>query len=200
MTYLSIFYFLFLSSCILILIVESFPQNATVAEYGMIEEGDVNAIMSEIYARGPVAATINAEPIVDYTGGVFTDTTKSTRTNHIVSIVGWGMDEESGRRHWIVRNSWGHYWGELGYMRVEMGSNILGLEGEVAWATPGSWTETNFPCAEDGANCNSGNGVAMKVQDGAMFYMDPSNDVQSVQRRLRADGDSTVDSKKNLRA
>jgi len=179
--------------------IDHFP-NATVAEYGMIEEGDVNAIMSEIYARGPVAATINAEPIVDYTGGVFTDTTKSTRTNHIVSIVGWGMDEESGRRHWIVRNSWGHYWGELGYMRVEMGSNILGLEGEVAWATPGSWTETNFPCAEDGANCNSGNGVAMKVQDGAMFYMDPSNDVQSVQRRLRADGDSTVDSKKNLRA
>ena len=46
-----------------------FP-NATVAEYGLIDydernmDGTVHKIMAEIYARGPVAATINAEPIV----------------------------------------------------------------------------------------------------------------------------------------
>jgi len=33
--------------------------------------------MSEIYSRGPVAATINAEPIVKYTGGVFSEEGKS---------------------------------------------------------------------------------------------------------------------------
>ncbi len=86
--------------------IDQFP-NATVAEYGMIESGDVDAIMAEIYARGPVAATVNAEPILDYKGGIFTDATASKMTNHIVSIVGWGKDEESGKKYWIARNSWG---------------------------------------------------------------------------------------------
>lgn len=67
--------------------------------------------MSEIFARGPVAAVINAEPIVNYRGGVFTDSSHSQSTNHIVSIVGWGKDEETGKQHWIIRNSWGQYWG-----------------------------------------------------------------------------------------
>jgi cathepsin X len=73
--------------------IDYFP-NATVAEYGQIDYDEdepdavVAAIMSEIYARGPVAATINAEPIVKYTGGIFTDDSGSQRTNHIVSIVG----------------------------------------------------------------------------------------------------------------
>lgn len=74
---------------------------------------DVDAIMAEIYARGSVAATINAEPIVGYRGGIFTDDSHSTMTNHIVSIVGWGMDEDTETKYWIVRNSWGQYWGEM---------------------------------------------------------------------------------------
>jgi cathepsin X len=81
--------------------IDYFP-NATVTEYGMVEE-DVDQIMLEIYTRGPVAATINAEPIVEYQGGVFTETSYSQETNHIVSIVGWGMEEETGKKHWIVR-------------------------------------------------------------------------------------------------
>ena len=88
--------------------IDFFP-NATVHEYGMIEFDDnvVERIMTEIVVRGPVAATINAEPIVEYKGGVFTDDSFSDETNHIVSIVGWGMDEETGSKHWIIRNSWG---------------------------------------------------------------------------------------------
>jgi cathepsin X len=159
--------------------IDFFP-NATVAEYGIVEN-NVHHIMAEIYARGPVAATINAEPIVKYSGGVFSDKKADRNTNHIVSIVGWGMDEETGKKHWIIRNSWGHYWGEMGYVRVEMGHNILGIEGEVAWATPGSWTEVNFPCDEDGANCNGGKKYI------AEFFNDPSNNVASVQRRLIED-------------
>ena len=86
--------------------IDYFP-NATVAEYGILELDDsiVEKIMTEIFVRGPVAATINAEPIVQYKGGVFDDDSHSQMTNHIVSIVGWGMDEETGKKHWIVRNS-----------------------------------------------------------------------------------------------
>jgi cathepsin X len=88
--------------------IDIFP-NATIAEYGMVEPGDVEAIKAEIYVRGPVAATVNAEPIVEYKGGVFTDESFSKDTNHIVSIVGWGVDHKTGEQHWIVRNSWGEY-------------------------------------------------------------------------------------------
>ena len=79
--------------------------------------------------------------------------------------------------------------GEMGFLRVEMGKNILGLEGEVAWVTPGSWTEVNFPCAENGANCNDSNaaGAGFGRTDGAMFYKDPSSDVEAIQRRLQHD-------------
>lgn len=144
--------------------------------------------MSEIFARGPVAATINANPILEYKGGVFSDDSFSTSPDHIVSIVGWGMDEETGKQHWIVRNSWGQYWGEMGYIRVEVGKNLLGLEGEVAWATPKSWTETNIPCNEDGANCSDGSGTT----HGSVFYEDPSLDTEAVQRRLVEHSKSNV--------
>jgi len=93
--------------------IDYFPF-ATVAEYGLIEN-DVSQIKAEIFSRGPVAATINASPIVEYTGGIFSDTDASRRTNHIVSIVGWGKDKESGKQYWIIRNSWGHYWGMFCY-------------------------------------------------------------------------------------
>ena len=152
--------------------IDYFP-NATIAEYGTTDN-DVHAIKSEIYARGPVAAAINAIPIVDYKGGIFTDTSYSQDTDHVISIVGWGKDAETGVEYWIIRNSWGVYWGEMGYVRVETGKNLLGIEGEVAWATPGSFTVNNFPCSEDGKNCNS------------KHYNDPSDDIEAVQMRLAA--------------
>jgi len=84
-----------------------------ISEYGQIEFDDdvVEKIMTEIYVRGPVAATINAEPIVSYKGGIFDDDSYDKGTNHIVSIVGWETDKKSGKKVWIIRNSWGQYWG-----------------------------------------------------------------------------------------
>ena len=90
-------------------------QNATVAEYGTYSfltdpSGIVHKLQSEIYARGPVATGVNAEPIVEYTGGRVDDTKFwHMMVNHIVSIVGWETDSETGNVYWIVRNSWGTY-------------------------------------------------------------------------------------------
>jgi cathepsin X len=61
----------------------------------------------------------------------------------------------------------------MGYMRLEMGKNLLGIEGEIAWATPGSFTVMNFPCYENGENC-------VKQQT----YVDPSSDLVKMERRL----------------
>jgi len=130
--------------------IDYFP-NATIAEYGEVR-GELK-MMAEIHTRGPIACGIDAEPILDYTGGIMKDDKKQDRNiNHIVSVTGWGEDED-GNKYWIVRNSWGEYWGEMGYMRLEKGNNALALESMCSWATPGTWTETNHPCKEDGDNC-----------------------------------------------
>jgi cathepsin X len=65
--------------------------------------------------------------------------------------------------------------GEMGYMRIEMGKNLLGIEGEIAWATPGSFTVINFPCYENGENC-------VQQQE----FVDPSSNLVEIKRRLTA--------------
>lgn len=44
----------------------------TVSDYGSVSS-NVFEIKSEIYRRGPVAVTLNAEPLVNYKGGIFDD-------------------------------------------------------------------------------------------------------------------------------
>jgi len=92
--------------------VEIFP-NASIAEYGTYSyfTGGFGAvadkIKAEIYARGPVATGVNAEPLLDYAGDVVYDTSFfKMMVNHVVSIVGWDTDPATGQQYWIVRNSW----------------------------------------------------------------------------------------------
>jgi len=129
--------------------IETFP-NVTVSEYGMVS-GEEN-MMKEIFARGPIACPIDANPMDEYNGGIITEDT-SADTDHIVSIVGWGYDKKQDLKYWIVRNSWGEFWGELGFFRIKRGENTLKIEKDCAWVTPGAWSESNYPCWESGKNC-----------------------------------------------
>lgn len=168
--------------------------NATLAEYGTYSvlknlSGIVEQIQAEIYARGPVATGVNAEPLVDYTGGRVNDTKVwHMLVNHIVSIIGWETDPETGLIYWIVRNSWGQYWGEMGYFRILAGHNSLGIELEVAWATPGKFTVHNYPCYEDGSNC-----VETQVYD------DPSTVEPNIIQQRRAMMSTTPKSRNGRR-
>lgn len=127
--------------------IDYFP-NASIAEYGKVTgESDM---MAEIYQRGPIACSVDATPLHKYPGGIFDDK-KDKSTNHVISVVGWGVEKDT--KYWIVRNSWGEYWGEMGYFRLVRGENQLGIEGNCAWATIAHFSETNMPCWEDGTNC-----------------------------------------------
>ena len=53
---------------------------------------------------------------MDYKGGIYNITSDDKEINHIVSCIGWGV--ENGKSYWIIRNSWGEYWGEMGFIRV----------------------------------------------------------------------------------
>lgn len=125
--------------------------NATISEYGAVR--GAQDMMTEIYKNGPIACGINAAEIDDYQGGVLNLPKKIKTINHIISIVGWGYDETLDKQYWIIRNSWGSYWGELGFMRLVVGENQLGIEKSCAYAIPGNWTIQNVHCYEDGSNC-----------------------------------------------
>jgi len=123
--------------------------NATITEYGQVS-GE-HKMAAEIFARGPIACGIDAVKILNYTGGIFSS--PGGNIDHVISVTGWGKDKESGKQYWIVRNSWGEYWGEMGYVYVEKGNDSAALEEACAWAVPGDFTTSNFPCYEGGENC-----------------------------------------------
>merc|ERR1712010_204857 len=139
--------------------IKKYP-NATISQYGSVEGADNMA--KEIYARGPISCGIDASPILKYTGGIAS--MAGEMVDHVISIVGWGKDQASGKQYWIVRNSWGEFWGEMGYIRVEKGNNALQLESQCAWAVPDKFTggyldtASNTRCFEDGTNCGSHGG------------------------------------------
>lgn len=169
--------------------------NATIKEYGSYSFyrhpwSIADQIKAEIYARGPVATGVNAEPILDYGGGVIDDTSFwKMMVNHVVTIVGWGLDPTTNKQYWIVRNSWGQYWGEMGYFRIVMGHNALGIESEVAWATPDTFSippsSSSVLATTDNGNDNDND--KDKHRMGTHYYVDPSSEhlQQAYGRRLR---------------
>jgi len=130
---------------------KSFP-NATISDYGSISGKD--AMMQEIFQRGPIACGIDAMPLLNYESGIVK--TKGQSIDHVISVVGWGTDPTDGF-YWIVRNSWGEYWGEMSFVRVAQGA--LMVEDQCSWAVPGTFTAAELNnqvhCHEGGDNCKA---------------------------------------------
>jgi cathepsin X len=118
-----------------------------VEQYGYVS-GE-SAIQNELYQRGPLACEIAAnQAFDDYDGGIFYDETGFLDTNHIVSIVGYGI--QNGVKFWRVRNSWGSHWGEEGFFRIVRGVNNLNIESHCDWATPvNDWTSIHTTTQEE---------------------------------------------------
>ena len=111
-------------------------------EYGKVSGDDYEqAMMQEIYQRGPIACGIAVpDALENYTSGVFQDMTGDMEIVHDISIVGYGV-EADGTKYWTVRNSWGTHYGEDGFVRVIRGINNIAIESDCAWATPkDTWT------------------------------------------------------------
>jgi hypothetical protein len=89
--------------------------------------GDTNIerIKQAIYDHGPVAVTVAVNSAFQgYDDGVF-NACWDGALNHAVVLVGWD-DNQGSNGVWILRNSWGTWWGEGGYMWIEYGCSRVG--------------------------------------------------------------------------
>ena len=99
---------------------------------------DIDAIKAAIMTYGVVDAAVYAtSAFMAYDSGIYEDSNTScdydpcylTRTNHIISLVGWNDNGDADNEgYWILRNSWGTGWGEDGYMRIKYTSAVVACE------------------------------------------------------------------------
>jgi len=59
-----------------------------------------------------------------YKDGVYdSEAANNGRTNHAITLVGYGEDTGLGK-WWKIKNSWGPWWGESGYMRIKRSDEV----------------------------------------------------------------------------
>lgn len=64
-----------------------------------------------------VAVVGDSESFRLYKSGIMNFPNCGTRLTHAVTIVGYGETKER-IQFWLVKNSWGSSWGEMGYFRI----------------------------------------------------------------------------------
>eukprot|EP00397_Hematodinium_sp_SG-2012_P029862 GEMP01031583.1.p1 GENE.GEMP01031583.1~~GEMP01031583.1.p1 ORF type:complete len:281 (+),score=70.33 GEMP01031583.1:803-1645(+) len=118
---------------------------------GYSQASTAESMMREIYRHGPIVVGIAVDAVPEFHNGkngkyidkfLNKDIVEEPGhkfippwmwTTHAIVCVGWG--EIRGEKYWVVRNSWGKDWGEVGYARIRRGRNDAGLELEAEWAT-----------------------------------------------------------------
>ncbi len=102
--------------------------------------GSEENIKFDIFMRGPVSTGMILYPDFYYFNAKTEiydwDGEGQAIGGHAVEIVGWGEDEESGKKYWIVKNSWGTKWGRDGYFYVARGKNLGDIEANVVTGLP----------------------------------------------------------------
>lgn len=79
------------------------------------------AMKTHVQSTGPLSVCIDASTWSSYTSGILS--TCSDHVNHCVQAVGINSDDG----YWIVRNSWGTEWGELGYIYLKSDENLCDI-------------------------------------------------------------------------
>jgi hypothetical protein len=85
-----------------------------------------NALLS-----GPVSTTMTVYDDFDFYDGGCYEHSDDEDINHCVVIVGWDDSMCGGNGAWIVKNSWGNYWGDEGFFYIKYGSAGIGQYSQI---------------------------------------------------------------------
>eukprot|EP00331_Platyophrya_macrostoma_P034105 CAMPEP_0176450676 /NCGR_PEP_ID=MMETSP0127-20121128/27299_1 /TAXON_ID=938130 /ORGANISM="Platyophrya macrostoma, Strain WH" /LENGTH=322 /DNA_ID=CAMNT_0017838419 /DNA_START=27 /DNA_END=995 /DNA_ORIENTATION=+ len=90
-------------------------------------------IAQSLVELGPLSIGVVADPWQFYIAGIANPWFCTGELDHGVLLVGyghgWGI--VAAADYWIVKNSWGSWWGESGYIRLERGSGVCGMNQDV---------------------------------------------------------------------
>lgn len=106
-------------------------------------------MMKELYEKGPFVVSFEPDyNFMMYKSGIYHSIDEKTwisrgmpkpeweKVDHSVLLVGWGEDEDTKEKYWIIQNTWGPQWGENGYFRMRRGLDEFGIESICEAADP----------------------------------------------------------------
>jgi hypothetical protein len=98
----------------------------------------IEAIKNETVLRGPVQTYMDVyTDFYAYSGGIYQHVSGDVEGGHLVCIYGW----DNASNCWLVKNSWGTDWGEVGpngergWFRIRMGTNEAACETWIYYLT-----------------------------------------------------------------
>lgn len=92
---------------------------ADITDFRRIRVKSDDFLRDLVYSIGPLAVGVNSSlfTFLNYKEGVYSDPDCSGNINHAMLLVGFGYDIRYGE-YWILKNSFGKSWGELGYIKM----------------------------------------------------------------------------------
>jgi len=114
--------------------------------------GNEELLKKVVYENGAALVAIHVNGgLQSYGGGIYSGCPANVGINHGVVVVGYGT--ENGKDYWLFKNSWGTWWGDQGYGKLERGVNMCAI-GPVIATTKCIKTEETSECSDIYDQCD----------------------------------------------
>ncbi|XP_069689968.1 crustapain-like [Periplaneta americana] len=100
-------------------------SGGSISNYYQVQFGNEAALQEAIANYGPASICFQADynTFAQYSSGVYYESNCGNSLAHCVAIIGYGTDPYTNEDYWLIKNSWGTWWGEQGYVRFARNRN-----------------------------------------------------------------------------